>query len=149
MNLLNKFSYLVKTITIISICLVTFALFPTIASAKMCMIEGPAAIQNGTFTVTTKSDIPAFTVRSAIVYLPEEVSGDIDSINITGPDNKPEFGCVNIKGVTNGTNLISACGGPAVLKAGNTLYQAKGSNFAPGDQIKFSIQLCDDFVEES
>ena len=80
-------------------------------------------------------------VRKAILSLPKEETGSIDSIVITGPDGQRIFGCQNIK-VENGTDLIKACGGPAVLQPGpNTTYQAVGSNFGPEKDLTFSVTL--------
>ena len=119
------------------------------AAHAFCLKEGPITITKGSFDFSTKNDSPEFTVRSAIVSLPEGESGNIDEIIITGPEGQREFGCFNIKGVKNGTNLISDCGGPAVLKAGKTVYKAKGSGFDPESNVTdFSIKLCDTFAGE-
>jgi hypothetical protein len=69
--------------------------------------------------------------------------GVVKSIKITrkvGNDDVIEFGCVNLK-VSQGTDLIKSCGGPALLAAGETTYQAAGADFGPEPNGTFSIQL--------
>ncbi|WP_293123613.1 hypothetical protein [Microcoleus sp. bin38.metabat.b11b12b14.051] len=105
-------------------------------------------ITGGKFTVDLKA-IPVpnnLTVRSAVVTLPAREIGILNSISIIGPDGSSEFGCVNTR-VRNGTDLIKACGGPAVLKAGNTQYTAEGSDFRPNPDVPFSITLSPDFPD--
>lgn len=163
MNSLNKFLNPFKIFAVTFALLLCFFSSPAIAG-ESCLIEGPASIHDGSFEVLTISDIPEdFTVRSAIVSLPEGETGIIDRILITRPDEGKgcpgagskvvdgtpvcvEFGCSGIK-VENGTNLVAACGGPAVLKAAETTYQAEGSHFKPqGTFDNFLIDLCDDFA---
>lgn len=79
-------------------------------------------------------------IASAVVTLPAGETGLINSIAISGPDGQREFGCENLK-VTNGTDLIKSCGGPAYLAAGKTTYMAQGSNFQPQGDVKFSVTL--------
>ncbi|MDJ0508326.1 MAG: hypothetical protein QNJ64_03570 [Crocosphaera sp.] len=147
MSLLNKFTRSLKIVVVTFSVLLCLLVSNVMAAQAFCLEEGPVTITKGSFDFSTKNDSPEFTVRSAIVSLPEGESGNIDEIVITGPDGQREFGCFNIKGVANGTNLISDCGGPAVLKAGNTVYQAKGSGFNPESDItNFSIKLCDTFA---
>ncbi|MBD2666021.1 hypothetical protein [Richelia sinica] len=101
---------------------------------------------NGSFNVNLPGPVDNTTIiRSALVSLvPSGQSGLINSIVITGPDGSREFGCVNTK-VQSGTDLIRACGGPAILEAGNTTYEAKGTNFGPSSKIKFCVNLSSDF----
>jgi hypothetical protein len=75
-----------------------------------------------------------------IVSLPDSETGKIDNIVITGSEGQREFGCAGLQ-VTNGTDLVQECGGPAVLKAGQTTYEAKGSDFAPNPDVSFSVDL--------
>lgn len=163
MNSLKQFvnSFKILAATFALLCLFSSA---AIAAQETCIQEGPASIHDGSFEVQTISDIKEdFTVRSAIVSLPDGETGTIDNILITRPDEGKgcpgagskvidgtpvcvEFGCSGIK-VENGTNLVSACGGPAVLKAAKTTYQAQGSHFEPQATFDdFSIDLCDDFA---
>lgn len=153
-----------KILAITVACLVGFFSLPAMADNNLCIYEGPVSIYDGSFKVETVNYLPMdFTVRSAIVSLPEGESGIIDRILITRPDEglgcpdagsaivdgKPvciEFGCSGIQ-VENGTNLVLSCGGPAVLKAAETTYKAQGSNFGPqGTFDNFSVSLCDDFA---
>lgn len=85
------------------------------------------------------------TIRSAVVSLPEGETGTLEKIIITGPTGEREFGCFNIK-IQNGTDLIKSCGGPAVLEAGKTLYEAQGNHFAPDLDTTFSVSLTSDFL---
>ncbi len=115
-------------------------------------------ISGGTFSVDTKEiDSPLtdkVVVRRAILSLPSDQKGTINSIQITAPTvAKPEggliFGCNNIK-VKDGTDLIKACGGPAELLPGGKLrYKAEGSGFDPNETVSFEVKLYDDFNGES
>lgn len=151
MNALNKFFRSVKVLVLTFAFLLCFLSSTPMADAQeICVKQGPISITNGSFSYAkTNKNGPAFTVRSAIVSLPDGETGDLNSIIITGPDGIREFGCGSIKypiKVKNGTNLIGACGGTAVLKAGSTTYAAKGSNFGPSNAINnFEIKLCNDF----
>jgi hypothetical protein len=152
---IESFKILIATITFgFLLCVVSSA---AMADTANCIKEGPVSIRNGRFSVSTESKVPQdFIVRSAIVSLPDGVTGTIDEINISalpskseiGSAQRVEFGCSSIKNVKNGTNLIKVCGGPAVLKAGNTSYQAQGSDFPSDSNLgNFSIKLCPDFAE--
>ena len=149
----NKLSDFIGSIKTLATALIIFLFFfssSVMAGEVNCVVPRVVDIQNGSFSVSVTPNVPTdFTVRSAIVQLPDGVTGTIDQIKITGPDSQVEFGCPQIKNVKNGTNLIQDCGGPAPLKAGKTTYQAKGSNFQPSDEIKFSIKLCDDFASSN
>lgn len=98
-------------------------------------------IEEGKFSVDVADiSIPTdLRVGSAVVSLPDGETGTIDEISITGSNGKI-FGCKNLK-VQNGTDLIKSCGGPAYLKTGKTTYQARGSNFQPQADVKFSVEL--------
>lgn len=151
MNSLNKVLNSFKILAVTFSLLLCFFTSPAIAAQEHCRPpKGPIHVQNASFDYSNTGNINHdFTVRSAIVSLPEGETGTIDEIIITGPDGNREFGCSNIK-VKNGTNLIPACGGPAVLKAGTTTYQAKGSYFEPQDTFgNFLINLCDEFVSQN
>jgi len=104
-------------------------------------------IEGGSFDVNTEPRaIPNnLRVGSAIVSLPDGETGVIDTITILGPNKILEFGCGDQK-VQNGTDLIKTCGGPAYLKAGETIYKASGSNFNPNVDVKLSINL---FITDS
>ncbi|NER33673.1 MAG: hypothetical protein F6J93_06385 [Oscillatoria sp. SIO1A7] len=149
-----------KILALTFACLVCFFSSPAMADG-LCIHEGPVSIQDGSFNVETVSDLPMdITIRSAIVTLPPGETGTIDTILITRPYNQDgcpetildgesvciEFGCSWIE-VENGTDLIPACGGPAVLKAAETTYHANGSHFGPqGTFDGFSVDLCDEFA---
>jgi hypothetical protein len=103
-------------------------------------------INNGSFQVDTgiKCLGQPKVIRSAIVsVIPENAVGSIDSIIITGANGKREFGCTPSK-VKQGTNLIRACGGPAVLESGDVRYEAKGSNFG-SEPVRLGINFSSDF----
>jgi hypothetical protein len=102
-------------------------------------------VQNGDFNYknTKKLPYPAV-VRSVKVCLePPSATGRIEQILITGPDGRIEFGCYPYA-VEQGTNLIRACGGPAVLMPGDTTYQAIGSGFTP-ENVRLTVNLSSDF----
>ncbi|HLO85443.1 MAG TPA: hypothetical protein VK203_10630 [Nostocaceae cyanobacterium] len=146
MNLLKKLIHSAKFWAVTFSCLsfLTFC-FPATATAgtKLLVdqIQECAFINGGSFSVDKTGDVPLTTViTSAILSLPANETGIIESIVITGPDGQREFGCENIK-VKNGTDLIKACGGNAFLKAGKTNYKAKGSNFQPILDTVFSVNL--------
>lgn len=79
-------------------------------------------------------------VGAATVQLPPGETGTIELIKIVGPDNEVEFQCTDID-VSNGVDIISACGGPAYLAAGPTTYEAMGRNFGPDEDVAFKINL--------
>lgn len=120
-------------------------LFSQSASAMMGMpnidsIFEKVQITGGEFEVDVTVPVEnQIRIGSAVVSLPPGETGTIDEIAITGPEGKI-FGCVNIK-VTNGTDLIKSCGGPANLIPGDTRYQAKGSNFQPQPDVEFGVEL--------
>lgn len=148
-KLANKFVHSFKILAV-AFALLICVFSSTAIAAQTCIMEGPVPIKDGSFSLSVTDPAPAFTVRSAIVSLPDGETGDLESIIIIGPNGEREFGCGSkeypIK-VENGTDLIPACGGPAVLKAGDTTYEAKGSNFGPmGNFDTFSVTLCDDFA---
>ncbi len=135
-----------KILAITVACLVGFFSLPAIAQAT-CIPEGPVQITNGSFSYINTEPVPKYIkVRSATVEgLPPGETGTIDEIIITGPNGKREYGCSGINNVEDGTDLVQSCGGPAVLKAGSTTYEAKGSNFQPQTTFDtFSIVLCGD-----
>lgn len=102
-------------------------------------------IESGSFSVTTNTVIPSppapIRIGQALVSLsPDSLKeGTIKEIKITGPKGV-EFGCLNVK-VKNNTDLIKACGGPSILEAGATTYQASGVDFGPEEFGTFSIIL--------
>ncbi len=103
---------------------------------------------NGTgfeYSKTIPNDPPeTITIRSVqVTLLPPTATGTLDSIVITGPEGR-EFGCTGVK-VKNGSDLIKACGGSAILKAGgSTTYAVKGSNFGPESKTVISVRLLSD-----
>jgi len=117
------------------------------AMAAMQGIVEKVDIKDGAFAVKTVTSIPPIPggqqlrIGQALVSLSPETlkEGTVDSIKITGPQGI-EFGCVNLK-VKQGTDLIVSCGGPALLSAGQTTYEASGSNFGPDSTGTFSITL--------
>jgi len=103
----------------------------------------------GPFSVsTTIPPIPSgkpLRIGSALVSLSPDTmkEGVVKSIKITRKavdGDVIEFGCVNLK-VSQGTDLIKSCGGPALLASGETTYEAAGANFGPELNGSFSIQL--------
>lgn len=116
------------------------------AMAAMKGIMESVQIQGGTFSVKTDPfPIPPLEkplrIAQAIVSLSPDTMkrGLVKSIKITGP-NGIEFGCVNLK-VEDGTDLIKSCGGPALLEAGLTVYEANGIDFGPEQNGTFSVDL--------
>jgi hypothetical protein len=122
------------------------------AMAAMKGIMESVQIHGGTFSVKktfpVKTDpfpIPPLEkplrIAQAIVSLSPDTMkrGLVKSIKITGP-NGIEFGCVNLK-VEDGTDLIKSCGGPALLEAGLTVYEANGIDFGPEQNGTFSVDL--------
>jgi hypothetical protein len=144
---MNSLKKLLQWSKFLAVTLV-FALFlhsqSAIAAMGMTEINSllrNAEIKNGVFEVPNITTEIAKDLRigSAVLSLPEGETGTIEEIAITGPDGII-FGCKNLK-VQNGTDLIKSCGGPAYLKAGKSIYFAKGSNFQPETNIKFSVKL--------
>jgi hypothetical protein len=133
-------------------CLMFF--FPTTAMAGSCsgvpVTPGSPfktiTIRDGSFSVQTPPICLSRpeVIRSVKVSLtPSTATGNIDSIIITGPEGKREFGC-NPQAVKQGTNLIRACGGPAVLDTGDTIYMATGSGFT-GDRVQLTVNFSSNF----
>lgn len=131
---------LMNSVKILAICAVlVVGLFAPSAMADMRV--GPIPIKGGSFNIHSVGSINQQTVRSAIVALePANETGTIEAIVITGPEGERELGCPNLK-VENGIDLIQSCGGPAVLKAGETTYMAKGSGFDPNSEVILSVNL--------
>ncbi len=147
MNSLKKSVRLAKILVValsfLILCFSTPALADTInltdAAAKD-LLES-IQITKGKFSVDVKAKVPGqITVRRAVVSLPSGETGKINKIVITGPNGKREFGCQGIQ-VKDGTDLIKACGGPAVLEAGKTSYIAEGSDFGPNPDAKLKVDL--------
>ncbi|WP_156481641.1 hypothetical protein [Anabaena sp. 4-3] len=155
MNSLKKFMGWAKILTFAFALSCLMFCFPTGAMADSC---SPGAypiggspfktikIQGGSFEVATP--VACLTerrvIRAVTVSLkPETATGSIDTIVITGPGGKREFGCVDQK-VKNGTNLIKACGGTAVLEPGDTIYSAKGSGFG-SEPVNLQVNFSDNF----
>ncbi|MEM8675533.1 MAG: hypothetical protein AAGF83_16915 [Cyanobacteria bacterium P01_G01_bin.67] len=139
-----------KLVRNLSIVAITFAFLmflvapAAMAASNMRAVESiveSIEIKDGGFDVNVPGSVPEkLRIAFAVVALPAGETGIINSIAITGPDGQREFGCENLK-VTNGTDLIQSCGGPAYLAPGKTTYMAKGSNFQPQGDVKFSIKL--------
>ncbi len=143
MNLLKKSTHLAGILALtLSFFLVVFASAAIAAPSNFAdAVAKCVLIADGAFSVKAMGPVPSqATVTSAVVSLPPNEAGIIKEIAITGPDGQKEFGCQNLK-VQNGTDLIKACGGPAVLKAGDTTYQASGSNFGPDTTSILSVTL--------
>lgn len=104
------------------------------------LINKSLEVENGGFDYQITKPIPGARIGKATVVLPPGESGKIDSIAIIGPDKKLEFACRNLP-VMNGTDLITSCGGPAYLKAGDTTYMASGSGFKPDANTTLVIEL--------
>ncbi|MFP4409972.1 hypothetical protein [Coleofasciculus sp.] len=135
--------------------------FPTVAMADTCTNPGNPVpnptvpfdgrmihVENGKFDVDTQVRClnKPKVIRAAIVSLyPATATGSIDQIVITGPNGKREFGCTPRK-VVQGTDLIAACGGPAVLEAGDVRYQAQGSGFGE-EPVKLGITFSSEFKQ--
>ncbi|WP_017319407.1 hypothetical protein [Mastigocladopsis repens] len=104
-------------------------------------VEECIQILDGAFKVDVSGSVPTeMTIRSAIVSLPPGEIGIVNRIEIIGPEGEIEYQCNNIR-VSNGTDLIRECGGPAVLRAGETTYRAEGSEFEPHPDVTFCISL--------
>ncbi len=138
MNTLKSFVRFAKffafTLSLLMFC------FPTVAMANTCtnpeLVVHPKAfkqitINGGSFDFTTPVGCleEKEAIRSVTVSLvPPTATGTIDEIVITGPGGKREFGC-EPKQVKQGAEVIQACGGPAILEAGDVQYHAKGHGF--------------------
>ena len=130
---------LMSSVKILAICAVL--ILGLFAPSAMAVEVGPIHIKEGSFNVSSFHPINQVRVRSAVVSLkPANETGTIEKIVITGPDGEREFGCPNLK-VEDGIDLIESCGGPAVLKAGDTSYIAKGSGFDPNSEVILSVNL--------
>ena len=150
MNSLKKSMHWAKVLTFAFAlsCLMFF--FPTTAMAASCgptpgTIFKQIPVNQGSFDYSVNNQVRSpVVVRSVNVCLePPTATGKIDMITIIGPDGIPEFGC-RPEAVNQGTNLIRACGGPAVLKPGDTIYMAQGSGFTP-DRVRLTVNLSPDF----
>jgi hypothetical protein len=144
MNLVKKLFHSAKFLVIILILSISLFAPAAIAAMGMPAIDSlfkSVLIKDGKFSFSKNNiNVPSdIRIGKAIVSLPPGETGKIDEISIVGPNGKI-FGCKNIK-IENGINLIKACGGPAYSKAGNTTYQASGSNFQPKSSVKFGIEL--------
>lgn len=136
---------LVNSVKILALCTVfTLGLFAPVAMANTSAgVFKHVSIERGGFEVPsdTKNISHQETIRSAVVTLvPENETGTINQIAITGANGEVEFGCSNLR-VQNGTDLIKECGGPAVLEPGETTYQARGSGFAPSGNATLIVDL--------
>lgn len=147
MNSLKKPMRLAKILVVILSFLIISFSTPTLADTiNLTDVAGkgiPESIQitKGKFSVDVKAKVPSqVTIRRAVVSLPSGETGKVNKIIITGPNGKREFGCQGIK-VKDGTDLIKACGGPAILEAGTTSYIAEGSNFGPNPDTKLKVDL--------
>ncbi len=142
----NLFKKLTRSLTAIAIVLMVFlAVGVGPARAADCFQTVKANVQqDGTFAVKVQGKIPAdVRVGSAVLSFPASSDkGTIESIKIVDTDlpsyRQLEFGCGPLT-VSDGTDLITACGGPAYLDKGNTIYKAFGSEFPPGET--FSVCL--------
>ncbi|MEH2011978.1 hypothetical protein [Nostoc sp.] len=145
MNLLKKSMCLAKVLafalSFVLLCLPTAAMAATDSFFEG--VEESIDIKGGTFVVDKPNGkVPEPTrISSAVVSLkPPNETGTINWIKITGPDKQVEFQCSGIA-VQNNTDLIKACGGPAILQPGLTTYQAGGSNFGPDTSSTLSVDL--------
>jgi len=138
-----------KSLSLVNICALAISLailcFPAVAMADAenftQKVEKTIMVQNGSFAVKVTGDVKeSKMIRSVIVSLPDSETGTIENIAITGSGGQREFGCAGLQ-VKNGTDLIQECGGPAVLEAGKTTYEAKGIDFAPNPDVPFSVDL--------
>ncbi|HYX15533.1 MAG TPA: hypothetical protein VE944_14415 [Nostoc sp.] len=143
---INPAKILAFALSFLIFCFSTAAIAAPSTLATLIITE-KAQITGGKFSIdtTTPSPLPATTViRSAKLFLPAGETGTINKIKITSP-NGLQFGCQDIK-VKDGVDLIKACGGPAVLKAGGAItYVAEGSGFAPELNTSLTVVLSDDF----
>lgn len=142
MTSLKKLVQGVKILAVILTCSVLLFLQNAIAEETLSFsidVKGSQFI----ITPVTGTLDKKLRISSAVVSLPENETGIIDKIIITGPNGEREFGCVNLK-VTNGTDLIKSCGGPAYLNVGNNTYEAQGSKFEPKCNFKLGIKLTQD-----
>lgn len=143
MNCIKKIMNFAKSL--VAVIIISISLFSPAAIAAMGMpavdnILKSVPITGGKFSVDLTVTIPSKArIGKAVVSLPQGETGTIDEIAITGMDGKI-FGCKNIK-IQNGTDLIKACGGPAYLIPGSTVYQAKGSNFKPKADVQLGVEL--------
>ena len=149
-KLTNFFLSLALAVTAFTFVFPAFPAFAegaSITAEKEYVIVKQVTIEGGTFKVDSVAKIPAVDVRSAVVGLvPEDATGTIDGITITLLGNKTEkieFGCPKLTDIKNGDDLILRCGGPAILAAGATEYQASGSFSAPSNPkaIELSVAL--------
>lgn len=160
MNAQVLFARLTKAFALALSILLFFSSAPAMAKVICTNAELVATVTNGSFKVSTPL-LPnpltgKATVRRAILVLPDGEFGTIKTIKISGKLRQSDgtlvdanvFGCNNTN-VRNGTDLIKACGGPAVIPDNTTLeefqYQAEGIGFGPNPNFKFNIVLFDDF----
>ncbi len=141
-------------ISLLVFCFPTVAMADTASCTSTDTVKHPGTpfrmitINNGSFKVDTgvKCLNKPRTIRAAIVSLfPATATGSIDKLVITDPQGNPEFGCEPRK-VVQGTDLIGACGGPAVLEAGDIRYEAQGSGFGEGE-VHLGITFSSDFKQ--
>jgi len=142
-DLLKKIGQLSKILAV-TLVLFIFLFTPTaLANIGMDDVDGifeSVQVKGGKFSVDITVPIERkIRIGSAIVSLPDDETGIIEEIAITGPKGKI-FGCVNQE-IEDGTDLIESCGGPAYLIPGDTRYEAKGSNFKPEPNVTFGIEL--------
>ena len=148
MTLVQSFRNIFKTMLVVLVAgfffvsPVAMADTMTAADARIPVIPKMLQVKDGGFSYTSEpKDIPGdIRIGSAIISLPKGESGTIDLIKITGPNGQLEYGCMNIR-VANGVDLIKACGGPAYLDAGSTIYEAIGSGFAPNPNTTLEVDL--------
>jgi hypothetical protein len=147
---MNRWQTFVRSISFftVSLALMLFFLAPVASARVMSPLEMSAIervfnaeVKDGTFTVDVTFPVDnRLRVGAAVISLPENETGTIDSIIITGPNGDRELGCEGLK-VENGTDLIQSCGGPAYLEIGETRYQAQGSNFQPNPDVNLEVKL--------
>ncbi|MEA5622077.1 hypothetical protein [Nostoc sp. UHCC 0251] len=143
---INPAKILAFALSFLIFCFSTTAIAAPSTLATLIITE-KAQITGGKFSIDTTTPNPLPTtavIRSAKLFLPIGETGTINKIKITSP-NGLQFGCQDIK-VKDGVDLIKACGGPAVLKAGGAItYAAEGSGFAPELNTNLTVVLSDDF----
>jgi hypothetical protein len=145
----KKFMGWAKILTVAFALSLAMFCFPTTAMADCGPVPGTIfkaiPVQNGQFSYKATQTLPyPAVIRSVKVCVePPSATGRIEQIKITGPDGRIEFGCYPYA-VEQGSNLIRACGGPAVLMPGDTTYQAIGGGFTP-ENVRLTVNLSSEF----
>lgn len=137
--------FLAFTLSLLIFCFPTVAMADTYTNPEQT-VKNPGSlrqieIKDGSFNVDTHGYLKEKReIRAVKVSLnPATATGIIDEIVITGPGGKHEFGCPPNQ-VKQGTDLIQACGGPAILQAGDVQYHAKGHGFG-SETVKLEVNF--------